>query len=39
MSDVRHHRQRDELQIDPELIRCQTCVSAYIATAFCAVAR
>lgn len=27
------------LQIDPGLIRCQTCVSAYIAMAFCAAAR
>ena len=26
------------LQIDPALIRCQTCVSAYIGAAFCAVA-
>lgn len=27
------------LQIDPRLIRCQTCVSAYIGAAFCAAAR
>lgn len=27
------------LQIDPGLIRCQTCVSAYIGAAFCAAAR
>lgn len=27
------------LQIDPRLIRCQTCVSAYIGAAFCAVER
>ena len=31
---VRHHGQRDKLADRPGLIRCQTCVSAYISTAF-----
>ena len=36
---VRHHGQRDQPADRPRLIRCQTCVSAYIGAAFCAAAR